>query len=836
VLGPLGRNGGALDRDSEIVIIGAGIVGGCLADHLTVMGCRHVTVLEQGPLFAAGGSTSHAPGGVFQTNASQAMTQFASYTVKRLSELTLDGQPCFHGVGSIEVAATQPRWEDLKRKAGWATSWGVGAELISPQACAEKIPLLDPNKIHGGLFVASDGIAKPVRTVEAMARLATARGAAFHGNTEVTDIEVQDGRVRSVGTAGARYDADVVVSCAGIWGPRIGKMVGLPIPLVPMQHQYVVSSPIVELRGAAHEAVHPLLRHQDRDMYFRQHHDRYGVGSYQNRPLPISADDLLDYDEALVMPSVMAFTPEDFEPAWADAVELIPALANARIEEAINGIFSFTTDGFPLLGESRRVRGFWIAEAVWITHAAGVARSVAEWMVDGAPGIDLRQCDIQRFEPYALSPAYVQKRSYQGYVEVYDVKHPLEPMAEPRPLRVSPFYGRERELGGVFLEAAGWERPQWFEANSPLAREGRPIPERDPWSARYWSPIVGAEHLVTRERVAMYDMNSLTKLEITGRGAARFLQKLTTGNMDRSVGSVVYTLMLDHRAGIKSDITAARLGPDHFQLGTNGPRDIDWFERHLPDDGSVTIRDITSGTCCIGVWGPRARDLVQQLTDDDFSEDGLKYFRARHAYIGEARVVAMRLSYVGELGWELYTSADCGLRLWDLLWKAGQPLGVIAGGRGAFDSLRVEKGYRFWGKDMWTEHDPYEAGVGFAVNLKKGDFIGREALLRRRDAGPRRRLVTVTLDDPCRVVMGSEPVYAGGEPAGFVTSAAYGYSVGRGVAYAWLPPELAELDTPLEIEYFGERLAATVAREPLFDPEMTRLRPKEVLFPSPAPA
>jgi glycine cleavage system aminomethyltransferase T/glycine/D-amino acid oxidase-like deaminating enzyme len=816
-----------VDKNSRIIIIGAGIVGASLADHLTALGCTNVTVLEQGPFFAAGGSTSHAPGGVFEINASQAMTQFAAYTVKRYSELTLDGQPCFHQVGSIEIAVTPARWEDLKRKAGWAASWGVGAELISPQACAAKIPLLDPSKVHGGLFVPTDGIAKPVRAVEAMARLAMSRGAVFHDNTEVTDIEVAEGRVRSAGTLSGRFEADVVVSCAGIWGPRLGRMVGLPIPLVPMQHQYVISSPLSDLHGVSHEVTHPLLRHQDRDMYFRQHHSRYGVGSYQNHPLPVSADDLLSHDEALVMPSVMAFTPEDFEPAWAEAGRLIPALANARIEEAINGVFSFTTDGFPLLGESRQVRGFWIAEAVWITHAAGVAKSVAEWMVNSASEIDLRQCDIQRFEPYALSPAYVSRRSHQGYVEVYDVKHPLEPMEEPRPLRVSPFYSREKELGGVFLEAAGWERPQWFEANAPLV-DGLSIPDRDPWSARFWSPIVGAEHLLTRERVATYDMNSLTKVEVTGRGAVAFLQKLTTGNMDRSVGSVVYTLMLDHRGGIKSDITVARLGPAHFQLGTNGPRDIDWFERHLPDDSSVVIRDITPGVCCVGVWGPRARDLVQPLADDDFSESGLKYFRAKYAYIGEVPVVAMRLSYVGELGWELYTTADCGLRLWDLLWEAGQPLGVIAGGRGAFDSLRVEKGYRFWGRDMWTEHDPYEAGLGFAVNLKKGDFIGRDALLRRREEGPRRRLVTVTLDNPSRVVMGSEPVYFGDESVGFVTSAAYGYSVGRGVAYAWLPPALAEVGTHLEIEYFGERLATTVASEPLFDPDMTRLRPQPI--------
>ncbi|MDQ2737716.1 MAG: FAD-dependent oxidoreductase, partial [Actinomycetota bacterium] len=686
--------------------------------------------------------------------------------------------------------------------------------------------------------------------VEAMARRAIARGATFHGHTGVTDIEVAAGRIQAVhcrtlagrtalpeadwNSVPGRLEADVVVSCAGIWGPRIGRMVGLPIPLVPMQHQYVITSPLAELYGTSDEVLHPLLRHQDRDLYFRQHHNRYGVGSYQNRPMPVAADELLAPGEAPVMPSVLAFTPEDFAPAWSDAAELIPALGRTRIDEAINGIFSFTTDGFPLLGESRQVKGFWLAEAVWITHAAGVAKAVAEWMVEGVPSTDLRQCDIQRFEAYALSPAYLAQRASQGYIEVYDIKHPLEPSGEPRPLRVSPFYPRQRELGGVFLEAAGWERTQWFEANAPLlagviegSSDGCVIPARAGWEARFWSPIVGVEHRTTRQRVAMYDMNSLTKVEVTGPGAVTFLQRLTTGNMNRSVGSVTYTLMLDERAGIKSDITVARLADNWFQIGCNGPRDIDWFERHLPTDNSVQVRDITSGVCCIGVWGPLARELVQPLAEADLSENGLKYFRARCTYIQDVPVTIMRISYVGELGWEIYTSADYGLRLWDLLWEAGRPLHAIAAGRGAFDSLRVEKGYRFYGRDMWSEHDPYEAGLGFAVNLKKGEFIGREALLRRKAAGPRRQLVTVTLDDPARVVMGSEPVFSAGVPVGFVTSAAYGYSVGRGVCYAWVPPRCAELGVPLEVEYFGERLAATVAPEPLFDPEMTHLRPPE---------
>jgi glycine cleavage system aminomethyltransferase T len=396
-------------------------------------------------------------------------------------------------------------------------------------------------------------------------------------------------------------------------------------------------------------------------------------------------------------------------------------------------------------------------------------------------------------------------------------------MEEPRPLRVSPFYERERALGAFFLEGMGWERPQWYEANRQLLEE-MPIPSREGWEARYWSPIVGAEHLATRAGVALYDMTPLKRLEVSGSGALGLLQRLTASELDKPLGSITYALMLDERARIRSDITVARLDDDRFQVGCNGPLDVDWIERHLPEDGSVHARDITGATCCLGLWGPRARELLQPLCEDDLSNAAFRYFRARHIRVREVPVVALRLSYVGELGWELYCSAEYGLRLWDLLWGAGEPLGVIAGGRGAFEGLRLEKGYRAWGKDMTTEDDPYEAGLAWTTTLDKGEFIGRGALARLGERPPARRLSPLLLDDPGAVVMGKEPVYADGEVVGWVTSAAYGHCLGRCIAYAYLPAELAEEGTPLAIEYFGERRPATAATEPLWDPRMERMR------------
>ncbi|MFA7767517.1 GcvT family protein [Streptomyces sp. NRRL S-448] len=807
----------------RVVIIGAGVVGAALADELSFAGWTDITVVDQGPLPATGGSSSHAPGLVFQTNSSKTMTELARYTVEKFRSLDVDGQPCFLQVGGLEVATTPERLTELHRRHGWATAWGVEGRLLGPEECVELHPLVDRQRVLGGLLVPTDGLAKAVLAVEAQIRRATERGVRFLARHEVLDVVHSEGKVSAVVTDQGEIPADIVVCCAGIWGPKIARMVGMDLPLTPLAHQLAWTGPVPALEGQAEEAVRPILRHQDGDLYYRDRFDRIGIGYYGHRPMPIAPEDITPVDEAEQMPSVLKFTEDDFADAWAETRALLPATRDAKIEEGINGLFSFTTDGLPLLGESSEVMGFWVAEAVWVTHSAGVARAVAEWLVDGhCSSFDLHECDVNRFEPHQLSTEYVLARDCQNFVEVYDILHPLQPAGAPRPLRTSPFYARQQELGAFFLEATGWERPQWYEANAALV-EGRSIPVPNEWAARYWSPVVGAEAQTTRETVAMYDMTALKRLEVTGRGAAAFLQRLSTGNVDKSVGSVTYTLLLDEDGGIRSDITVARLGRDHFQVGANGSLDLDWFGRHLPADGSVAVRDITAGTCCIGLWGPLAREVLQPLADADFSNGGLKYFRAKRAHIGSVPVTAMRLSYVGERGWELYTTADMGLKLWDTLWQAAQPLGGIAAGRGAFNSLRLEKGYRSFGTDMTYEHDPYEAGLGFAVRLDKEDFIGKAALVRRK-ADVRRRLTCLTIDDPLAVVMGKEPVYDGDRPVGYVTSAAYGYTIGKGVAYAWLPAELATTGRTVHIGYFDQRVAAVVAEEPLFDPSMSRLR------------
>ncbi|MFF4629728.1 GcvT family protein [Streptomyces griseorubiginosus] len=807
----------------RVVIIGAGVVGAALADELSARGWTEVTVVDQGPLPATGGSSSHAPGLVFQANPSKTMTELARYTVEKLCSLDVDGQPCFLQVGGLEVATTPERVTELHRRHGWLTAWGVDSRILTADECVEKHPLVNRDRVLAGLHIPTDGLAKAVLAVEAQIRRATERGVTFLARHEVLDILRTEGEVTGVRTDQGDLEAEIVVCCAGIWGPRIARMVGMNLPLTPLAHQLAWTGPVPALAGQTEEAVRPILRHQDADLYYRDRHDTLGIGYYGHRPMPITADEILSVDEADAMPSVLKFTEDDFADAWTETQSLLPATKDAKVEEGINGLFSFTTDGLPLLGESPDVKGFWVAEAVWVTHSAGVGRAVAEWLVDGhCSSFDLHECDVNRFEPHQLSPEYVLARDCQNFVEVYDILHPLQPSGDPRPIRTSPFHTRQQELGAVFLEANGWERPHWYESNAGLV-EGRSIITPNDWAARYWSPIVGAEAQVTRETVALYDMTALKRLEVSGRGAADFLERLCTGKVAKSVGSVTYTLLLDHDGGIRSDITVARLAPDVFQVGANGNLDLDWFTRHLPADGTVQVRDITPGTCCIGLWGPLARDVLQPLTDADFSATGLKYFRAKRAHIGSVPVTAMRLSYVGELGWELYTTADLGQKLWDTLWRAAKPLGGIAAGRGAFNSLRLEKGYRSFGTDMTYEHDPYEAGVGFAVKADKEDFIGKAALERRK-ADVRRKLTCLTVDDPRAVVMGKEPVYDGERAVGYVTSAAFGHTIGKGIAYAWLPADLATPGTPLRIGYFDQLVEAVVAEEPLFDPAMSRLR------------
>lgn len=829
--------------ESRIVIIGLGVVGAALADELTQRGMKNVTVYEQGPLFETGGSSSHAPGFVYQTGPSKTMTELATRTLDKLDGLDVDGKFLMKRVGGLELATTPERLAELQRRQGLATSWGVESRLISPEECGEMWPGLDTSVVLGGFYTPTDGIVKGVRAVEWQARRAMDNGAVIKGHTEVVDIVREGGKVTGVtvrptpagpddqvSSEATFVEADVVVACAGLWGPGVAKrLLGFELPMLPIEHCFGYSQPVPSLEGLndeVDECKRPMLRHQDFAMYLREFNDRIGIGAYEHRSIGLEQEQISSPEEFAksgVHPAMHELTWDDFAPSWKEARKLLPELEEVEFDEGFNGIFSFTPDGGPMLGPVSGTAGLWLAQAVWVTQSAGVGQVMADWIVSGEPGVDTHGIDYKRFDPHVVTHAYTFARGEESYDEVYDITHPHKDTEILRGSRTSPFYLRHQELGAVFGEANGWERPLWFESNAHLLDSLDKVPSRDSWGEVAWSPIAAAEAKVTREGVAMYDMSPLMRLEVEGPGVVEFLQRVMSSKMDKSIGSVTYSMMLDEKGGILSDVTVTRLAEEYYQIGVNGHLDEEYLKSLLPAGSPIRIRDITPGTCGIGLWGPKARDVLSKLTSADISHQGLKFFRAAQIEVAGVHVLALRVSYVGELGWELYCSADNGLWLWDRLWEAGQPFDIIAAGRRAFNSLRLEKGYRSFGGDMSREHSPEEAGVSFAVRWDCGDFIGRQALETRP---VKQKLACLTLDNPEEFVLGHEPVFlpASTERVGYVTSADQGYTIGVSIAYAWLPPELAEPGQQLEIAWFDKRYSATVRQEPLFDPEMTHIR------------
>ncbi|KAL2801671.1 hypothetical protein BJX63DRAFT_442003 [Aspergillus granulosus] len=826
----------------HIVIIGAGIVGTNLADELLSRGWDRITVIEQGPLDLPGGSTSHAPGLVFQTSPSKTMTKFAQYTVQKLLSIQKDGQGCFNQVGGLEVATTTERVEELKRKHGYAMSWGVDARLVSKEECIKMYPLLDKDVVLGGLHIPSDGLALAARATQLLIQRTRDAGVRYLAHTLVTGIVKKSGQVTGVMTSKGKIEADLVVSCAGFWGVEVGAMAGVSIPLLPLAHQYAKTTPVpglenreVNSRPNGLNASLPILRHQDQDLYYREHGDRYGIGYYGHKPMPVVAASLGPTPNRVDdknMPSRLEFTEEDFRPAWEESQKLLPALRESEVDDGFNGIFSFTPDGGPLIGQAPNLDGFYVAEAVWVTHSAGVARALAEMLTQGWSSVDITECELSRFEEVQLNREYVSETSQQNFVEIYDIIHPLQPRESPRNLRTSPFYAQQVQLGAVFMELGGWERPFWYGANAhllqSLPQHWRPV-ERDPWSSRFYSPITAVEAWKTRNAVAMYDMSSFHRFIVSGPGAVILLQRLTTGDVNIKLGTILYTLMLNDNAGIRSDIFITRLSETTYQIGANTATDFAYLFREVRSQAQhapgqwVQIHETTHSTCALGLWGPRALDVLRSLSKEDFSTRALPYMRAKSTSIAGIPVTLFRKSYVGEFGWEIQTNVDHGRRLWDAIYTAGKPHGLIAAGRAAFNALRIEKGYRTYGTDFTTEHNPYEAGLAFAVDGKKTSFfVGKDALFQRSSQPLTRRLRCLTIDDGISMCMGKEPVFCNNKPVGYVTTAAFGFSVRRPVVYAWLPAGVGE-GVIVEIEYFGKRIRASVIAEPVFDPEGRRL-------------
>ncbi|MDV6013545.1 FAD-dependent oxidoreductase [Haloechinothrix sp. LS1_15] len=836
---------------ADVVVIGAGIVGNSLVHHLAQLGWRSIVLLDKGPLPDPGGSTGHASNFCFPVDHSKeitALTVDSMHQYEKLGTLT--------ACGGIELARNASRVDELHRRMASANAWGVHAELITPAKVAELVPFIDPSVIQLGFWEPSAAVVDPLQSGALMREQANALGAlTISANTEVLDISVTRGRfdqVRAVHTDRGDIETDTVVVACGVWSARIAAMAGARLPLTPAVHQMIDVGPIPEFAETHTEVAYPLIRDMDPLMYERQSGADLEIGSYAHRPILHDADDIPSLEAAQLSPTQLPFTSDDFDQQMEDALELFPGILNAPgagIRHAINGLLSVTPDGSPLLGETPEVKGLWSAAAVWIKEGPAVGRMLAQWMTDGTTEIDLHGADVARFYPNQRTATHVRARAEEGYNKIYGIVHPNEQWASNRGQRRSPFYPREVERGAEFFEVGGWERPHWYESNAPLLDEfADRIAERPhEWDSRWWSPIIDAEHLAMRERVAAIDLSAFAHFDVSGPGALAYLERMAMAQVDKPVGKVIYTPILDYRGGFRSDLTIVRLGEESFRVitgGADGARDRKWFTDHLPADGSVAFAELTSAVCTLGLWGPRAREVLSAVTEEDVSAEAFGFGTARHITVDGVPVLALKISYVGDLGWELHAPFDQGLRLWDAIFTAGAEHGIVPAGIGVYGTTgRLEKGYRLMGAELEAEYDPVEADLALP-KVKSADFNGKEAYVAARSHQPAALLCTLTVDDhtgtsgnvgttrypqphsPVLTSSGERIVDSKGRGA-YVTSAGSAPSLGTYLLMSYLPPFHAVEGTKLLVEYFGEHYPVTVARvgrTPLFDPEDRRMK------------
>jgi 4-methylaminobutanoate oxidase (formaldehyde-forming) len=804
-------------RDRARVVVVGGGVGGCsIAYWLTKLGERDVLLVERADLTS--GSTFHSAGLVGQLRGSLSLTKMMMNSVElyRRLEAEVELATGWREVGSLRLASSNERMEELARQAGWAKTFGLPLELLSAEEAQRLFPPMTTDGVLGAAFLPTDGYIDPSQLTFALAEGARRGGAEIATNTRVTGFDLGRGRITAVETDAGRVEAEIVVNAGGMFAKELGALAGVNVPIVPMAHEYLVTRP------ADLPLEMPTMRDPSLLVYFRPESGGLIVGGYERDPAPWSLGGIpADFNGKL-----LAEDWPRFEPLLENAVQRVPDLAEMESVRLINGPEAFTPDNEFILGPTD-VRGFWVAAgfcAHGLAGAGGMGQLVAEWILDGVPSLDVWEMDSRRFGIAYRSREYTLARTVEVYSTYYDVRYPGHERSAGRPLRVSPTYARLQELGAEFGEKSGWERPNWFEPNGTNGDES--VRPRG-WAGRLWSPAVGAEHRATREMAALFDETSFAKIEVAGKGAAEFLERLCDNKVARDVGAITYTSMLNRHGGIECDFTVTRLADDRFRIVTGtafGQHDLSWIKEHAPEDGSVTVEDVTSRFACLGIWGPRARDILQPLSSADLANDAFRYMRAKEIDVGAVACLALRVTYVGELGWELYCPMEFGLRLWDTIWEAGRDHGLVAGGYKAIDSCRLEKGYRVWGADITPEDNPYEAGLDFAVKLDKGDFIGRDALVAAKERGIERKLACLVLADPSAIALGSEPVRIDGATVGRVTSGGYGYTVERSIAYAYMPAVNANPGQPVEVEIFGEWVAGEVASEPLYDPDGERIR------------
>jgi glycine cleavage system aminomethyltransferase T/glycine/D-amino acid oxidase-like deaminating enzyme len=834
-----------LPRSQQVVIIGAGIVGNGLAYHLTRLGQSEITLLDKGPLPNPGGSTGHASNFIFPVDHSKEMTALTLESLRQYKELGV-----FVESGGIEIARTQERMQELTRRIVSAQTWGIEpVSLVTPEEVKELVPFINEKLILGGFYTPGAGVVDSLQAATIMRERAVDAGLTVSANTEVLGIDVAGGRVQRVRTTRGDIEAERVVICCGAWSPRIARMAGASIPLTPMVHQMIDIGPAPRFADTKGMIEYPIVRDMDTNMYERQEGTGLEIGSYAHRPITLDADEIPSIEESALTPTELPFTQDDFDPQMELALELMPEIVgdeSVGVKYAINGVLSVTLDGMPLIGETPEVRGLWSGAAIWIKEGPGSGKTLAELMVHGESEIDVYESNVARAYPCQRTAAHIKARASEGFNKMYGIVHPAEQWESGRGVRLSPFYERERALGASFIETVGWERPQWYESNASLLAEyGERINGRKAeWESRWWSPIINAEHLAMRDRAAMVDLTAFAVFDITGPAALDLVQRAAMRQMDVPTGRVVYTPILTQSGGFKADLTIMRLDDTVFRVvtgGAYGMSDLKWFADQLPADGSAQIHDQTNSWATLGLWGPRARDILSSVTSDDVSHEGFPFARCRTIDVGPLPVLASRISYVGDLGWELHVPFEQGARLWDIIAEAGAPHGVVPAGIGVYGTTgRLEKCYRAYGMELEADFNVVEAGMAWG-KVKDADFIGKEAHVRHREEEPAAIMCALTVEDHTsssgvkRYMLGNEPVLTrDGAPItdrkgrrSYVTSAGTGPSIGKHILMSYLPPEHAVIGAQLAVQYMGDRYPVrveTIDSTPIFDPDNTRVR------------
>ncbi len=803
-------------RSAEIAIIGGGVGGASLLYHLARRGCTDVVLLEKNELTS--GSTWHAAGLCTQFNASLNLMELLRRSIELYASLEAEtGQAVdLHRCGSLRLACSEARLDEYRHRQGTAQSLGIPFEILGPERVRELWPLLDGEGLLGAAYLPTDGYIDPSSVTRALVRGATARGATVLRHTAVTGLDRGDGVWRIETTQGP-LQARVVVNAAGQWAREVGRLVGVEHPIVPLEHHYLITEPLAEV--AAHPGELPVLRDVDASYYVRSEGDALLVGPFEKHTCAWGIDGIPDDFHGQLLPGDLG----RLEAVLEHTARRIPAFGTAGIRTVLNGPDGYTPDGRCLMGpvpglpDYHVLAGFSIFGIVFSGGAGGYA---AEWILDGQPSDNMWELDVRRFDAAQSATAFVSARALELYGDEYAIHYPEEETPAGRPLKTGPLYDRLAERGAVYGMRFGWERPLWF------ARDGEPARDRYSFRRGNWHDAVGAECRAVRSAVGVLDQTSFGKYEVSGPGAAALLDRLCANHLPQRDGQIVLTPLCTPRGGIECDLTVTRLAADRFYLVSAAAtelHDYAWIERHLPGDGSVRLENVTARYGVLTLAGPRSRELLQALTDSDCGREAFGFFRCRDLALGTAPVRALRVSYVGELGYELHHPVEFQRTLYDALQEAGAPLGLVDWGYRALDSMRLEKAYRLWGADLSADWTPLEAGLERFVDFDKGDFLGRDALVAQRERGVERRLACLAVDADDADCHGSEPIRAGDELVGYVAAGGYGHVVEESIALAYLPVDYATPGTTLRVQILGDRRPARVVDTPLYDPKNERL-------------